>query len=66
MHATRPMQTWHVMHLSRGKVGPFRVDGDAFAHQDSSGRVGVQLTLHDEGNGDRAVTGAAAVFRVVP
>lgn len=60
------MQTWHVMHLSRGKVGPFRVDGAAFAHQDGSGRVGVQLTLHDEGNGDRAVTGAAAVFRVVP
>jgi Dihydrodipicolinate reductase, N-terminus len=60
------MQTWHVMHLSRGKVGPFRVDGTAFAHQDGSGRVGAQLTLHDEGNGDRAVTGAAAVFCVVP
>jgi hypothetical protein len=60
------MQTWHVMHLSRGKVGPFRVDGSAFTHQDGSGRVGVQLSLHDEGNGDRAVTGASAVFRVVP
>ena len=59
------MQTWHVMHLARGKVGPFRVDGSPVSGRDGSGRVGVQLTLHDEGDGDRAVTGAAAVFRVV-
>ena len=59
------MQTWHVMHLARGKVGPFRVDGSAFVGHDDSGRVGAQLTLHDEGDRDRAVTGAAAVFRVV-
>jgi hypothetical protein len=59
------MQTWHVMHLARGKVGPFRVDGSACTGGDGSARVGVQLTLRDEGDGDRSVTGAAAVLRVV-
>jgi hypothetical protein len=51
------------MHLARGKVGPFRVDG--FAYDGSHGRVGVQMTMHDEGNGDRAVTASAIVFRRV-
>jgi hypothetical protein len=57
------MQTWHVMFLARGKVGPFRVDGEAVGGAD--GRVGVRMTLHDEGNDDRAVTSASAVLRVV-
>jgi hypothetical protein len=52
-----------VMHLSRGKVGPFRVDGEAVRGSDS--RVGVQLVLHDEGNADRAVTSASITFRRV-
>jgi hypothetical protein len=30
--------------------------------RDASGRIGVQLTMFDEGNGDRAVTSAAFVF----
>ncbi len=55
------VQSTHVMHLARGKVGPFRVDGSAYTGSD--GRVGVQLTIHDEGNGDRAVTAGALVFR---
>jgi hypothetical protein len=59
------IQTWHLMHLARGKVGPFRVDGTASQGADESGCVGVQLTLNDEGNGDRAVAAAAAVFRRV-
>lgn len=61
---TDRLQVWSktVMHLSRGKVGPFRVDGAASGGRDGSGRVGVQLTLHDEGNGDRAVTSAAFAF----
>jgi hypothetical protein len=59
------MQTWHLMHLARGKVGPFRVDGEACRGGNASGTVGVQLTLIDEGDGDRAVAGASAVFRVV-
>jgi hypothetical protein len=57
------MQTWHVMFLSRGKVGPFRVDGEAMHGAD--GRVGVRMTLHDEGNDDRGVTAASAVLRTV-
>lgn len=61
---TDRLQVWSktVMHLSRGKVGPFRVDGSASAGGDGSGRTGVRLTLHDEGNGDRAVTSAAFLF----
>jgi hypothetical protein len=55
----------HFMFLARGKVGPFRVDGTASRGADGSGRVGVQLTLHDEGNGDRAISAATTMFRVV-
>ena len=51
------------MFLARGKVGPFRVDGDAVRGVDD--KVGVRITLHDEGNDDRAVTSASAVFRIV-
>jgi hypothetical protein len=50
-----------VMHLARGKAGPFRVDGAAVPGQD--GRIGVQLVIHDEGNADRAVTSASLSFR---
>jgi len=59
---TRRLQvrSWHVMFLARGKVGPFRVEGTA--HAGAGGQVGVRLLLHDEGNGDRAVTSAAAVL----
>jgi hypothetical protein len=53
----------HVMFLARGKVGPFRVDGSAYLAGDGSGRVGAQLTMHDEGNSDRAVSGASMLFR---
>ncbi len=55
--------SWHVMFMSRGKVGPFRVEGTA--HPGGPGRVGVRMLLHDEGNADKAVTSAAAVFDVV-
>jgi len=55
------VQSWHVMFLARGKVGPFRVDGAAYEGAD--GQVGVRMLLHDEGNGDRAVSSAAAVLR---
>jgi hypothetical protein len=62
---TRTLQivSWHVMFMSRGKVGPFRVDGTA--HVGGAGKVGVRMLLHDEGNRDKAVTSAAAVFEVV-
>jgi hypothetical protein len=55
----------HFMFLARGKTGPFRVDGSARRGRDDSRRVGVQLTLHDEGNGDRAISAATLTFRVV-
>ena len=57
------VQSWHVMFLARGKVGPFRVEGEADRAGD--GCVGVRMTLHDEGNGDRAVTCGSAVFHIV-
>jgi hypothetical protein len=57
------VQSWHVMFMARGKAGPFRVEGTAYAAPE--GRVGVRMLLHDEGNGDRAVTSAAAVLSVV-
>jgi len=57
------MQTWHVMFLARGKAGPFRVDGEAV--RGAVGKVGVRLTLHDEGNENRMVTSASAVLGVV-
>jgi hypothetical protein len=57
------MRSWHVMFLARAKAGPFRAGGEAF--HGTSGVVGVRLTLHDEGNGDRMVTSACAVFEVV-
>jgi len=62
---TRKVQvvSWHVMFMSRGKIGPFRVDGTA--HTSGTGRVGVRMLLHDEGNGDKPVTSAAAIFDVV-
>jgi hypothetical protein len=55
------VDSWHVMFLARGKVGPFRVDGQAV--QGRPGYVGVQMTIHDEGNGDRAITSGSALFR---
>jgi hypothetical protein len=62
---TRKLQvvSWHVMFMSRAKVGPFRVEGTA--HVGGSGKVGVRMLLHDEGNADKAVTSAAAIFEVV-
>jgi hypothetical protein len=62
---TRKLQvvSWHVMFMSRGKVGPFRVQGTA--HAGGPGRVGVRMLLHDEGNADKAITSAAAIFDVV-
>jgi len=55
--------SWHVMFVARGKVGPFRTSGEAIwgGHD----RVGCRLQLHDEGNGDRVVTAASAMFDVV-
>ena len=57
------IEAWHVMFLARGKIGPFRVEAESF--RGSGDRVGARMVLHDEGNEDRAVTAASALFRVV-
>lgn len=57
------VQSWNVMFMARGKVGPFRAEGTAYPA--SSGRVGVRLLIHDEGNNDRMITTGSAVFDVV-
>ena len=66
---TRMLQvrSWHVMFVARGKTGPFRVDGQAYraGESDGQGTVGVRMLLHDEGNGDRIITSAAALLQLV-
>jgi hypothetical protein len=57
------MRGWHVMFLARGKVGPFRVDATADRGPDD--HVGVRMTMHDEGNGDRAVTSGSALLEIL-
>jgi hypothetical protein len=57
------MRSWHVMFMARGKVGPFRVDGEAALSPD--GKTGVRLAMYDEGNQNRAVTSASALFDIV-
>jgi hypothetical protein len=55
------VESSHVMHLARGKMGPFRVDGSAC--RGSHGTVGVQMTICDEGNGGRPITASTIVVR---
>jgi len=57
------MRGWHVMFLARGKVGPFRIDGEAV--RGTRDTVGVRMVMNDEGNGNRKVTSASAVFEIV-
>jgi hypothetical protein len=56
------IEAWNVMYVARGKVGPFRVSGEAF--KGTPGQVGVRLTLHDEGYEDRVITSASGFYRV--
>jgi hypothetical protein len=57
------LRSWHVMFMARGKVGPFRVDGEGVRSR--GGNIGVRLAMHDEGKDDKAVTSASATFEVV-
>jgi hypothetical protein len=50
----------HVMFLARGKVGPFRVETEPVTGAD--GVYAARVVLHDEGNGDKAVTAGSYVF----
>ncbi|HLY83511.1 MAG TPA: hypothetical protein VKQ71_11030 [Acidimicrobiales bacterium] len=56
-------ESYHCQFAARGKVGPFRATAVAF--RGTGDRVGVRLTLNDEGNEDRAVTSASLLFRIV-
>lgn len=51
----------HVMFLSRGKVGPFRVAAEPIRGTD--GAVAVRTVLHDEGAGDKPITTGSYLFR---
>ncbi len=55
------IDSWQVMFVARGKVGPFRVTGRAY--DGGQGRVGVRLSLHDEGNKDRVTSTGSGVYR---
>lgn len=57
------IESWHVMFLARGKRGPFPIRGEAFEGLD--GKIGVRLLMVDEGEANRHVTSASAVFRKV-
>ena len=52
----------HVMFLARGKAGPFRADAETVSGL--GGVTAVRVVLHDEGDGDRAVTAASYQFRL--
>jgi hypothetical protein len=51
----------HVMFVARGKVGPFRVEGEPIVGAD--GMVGVRVLMHDEGADDRMITAGSYMFR---
>jgi hypothetical protein len=57
------VESWQVMFVARGKVGPFRAEGASY--DGGQGRVGVRLALHDEGNGDRVCSVGSGVYRRV-
>ncbi len=54
------VESWTVMMVRPGTVGPFRAVAEVINTKAS--RTPVELTLHDEGNGDRAIATAVGVF----
>ncbi len=51
----------HVMFVSRGKVGPFRVETEPM--RGSDGTLAVRTVMHDEGVDDRITTVGSYLFR---
>jgi hypothetical protein len=51
----------HVMFMARGKVGPFRVEGEPFAGAD--GTFAVRTLMYDEGADGRVITAGSHVYR---
>lgn len=56
------VESYHCMFAARGKNGPFRATAEAFLSPDNL--VATRMTLSDEGNEDRIVTSASALFRI--
>jgi acyl-coenzyme A thioesterase PaaI-like protein len=54
------VESWTVMMVRPGVGGPFRATGGVLG--DTTARIPVQLTLHDEGKDDRVIATAVAVF----
>jgi acyl-coenzyme A thioesterase PaaI-like protein len=54
------VESWTVMMVRPGVVGPFRAVGEVVSG--SATRIAVQVSLHDEGKGDRVISVAHAVF----
>ena len=57
------MQAWHVMFLAGARSAPSGWKGRRCAAPRA--RSGARMVLHDEGDDDRAVTAASAVFSIV-
>lgn len=55
------VESWTIMMVRPGTVGPFRAVGEVMT--DNAARLPLQLTLHDEGNHDRVVATAIAIYR---
>ncbi|MCU4186794.1 hypothetical protein K6U06_20685 [Acidiferrimicrobium sp. IK] len=55
------IESWTVMMVRPGVVGPFRAEAEVITAR--SARIPTRLTLHDEGNGDRVIATAVAVYR---
>ena len=53
------VSSWHVMFVSRGKVGPFPVSSTVAV---TGSRAAVQWTLSDAGNGGRVIATGTALF----
>ena len=58
---TLQIEDWDVMFVARGLSGPFVAGGDTI--DGGHGRVACRMTLRDEGNGNRVIASALAVFR---
>jgi len=55
------VENWYVMFVKPGLEGPFRCEGKAI--QGGNGRINVDLTLFDEGKGDRVISTGSAIFK---
>jgi hypothetical protein len=55
------VENWYVMFVKPGLEGPFRCEGSAV--QGANGRINVDLTLFDEGKGDRVISTGSAIFK---